>query len=723
MHDIIEQFRSAMLAAGITPPTDIIADGNKHRFSTNGKSSDKAGEYRIYMDSIPAGYFLDYRTDIYHPWRYDLKRPYTTAERTQFNEAAKKHEMEVEAERAKAALEAQNIWSSASAAPSNHPYLVKKQIKPIGIKASNNCLLIPVASNKKIMALQHIYPNGDKLFLPEGCTTKGGYFALGKPGGTVLFVEGYASGVIAHEATGYAVVITFSCYNLPLVAKCMREKFPNAIFAYCADDDFKLQKNNGLIEAQKAVNLAGGIIIKPKFNDPRPDKATDINDMAVLYGIDAVKTLINNAVNLNSTSIQGGVILTRASSIEPEPINWLWKGYLAASKFHILAGKPGTGKTTIALDFASIMSTGRNWPDGTKCDAANVVMWSGEDDINDTLVPRVIGQRGDRNRIEFISGTSTDTGDKRPFNPAIDIPKLRLTLQSRDDIKLIIIDPIATAITGDSHNNSDVRKSLQPLVDLANELNIAIVGITHFSKNSSDKDVLDQVTGSLAFGAVARIVLATSKVKIPGSSKTRCVLLRIKSNLGKFGDGFYYEVDEKELANYPGIDCPTIKWGDKTEDDINELLHQHEGKQSKLEQAKDFLTGLLGNGAMLEEEIKRIYIAAAFARATINRAKADLDIKSFKNEFTGPWWWCLPPKNSEDIEVTPHVNLITFDQFEHLRKRLLEIHPMAIEGIPLEDILLCVPREDYADLMDIEALTSFTLGLIKNGTLPRKVAG
>src|SRR5438876_2621430 len=58
------------------------------------------------------------------------------------------------------------------------------------------------------------------------------------------------------------------------------------------------------------------------------------------------------------------VSLIRGDTVNPKPIRWLWNGYLAAGKFHVLAGQPGTGKTTIALDFAAIVSSGGLWPDG-----------------------------------------------------------------------------------------------------------------------------------------------------------------------------------------------------------------------------------------------------------------------------------------------------------------------------------------------------------------------
>jgi len=43
------------------------------------------------------------------------------------------------------------------------------------------------------------------------------------------------------------------------------------------------------------------------------------------------------------------VELVGADQFKPEPIRWLWPGWLARGKLHVLAGAPGTGKTTLAM--------------------------------------------------------------------------------------------------------------------------------------------------------------------------------------------------------------------------------------------------------------------------------------------------------------------------------------------------------------------------------------
>ena len=61
MSDIINQFRDAIAAAGLTPPDEIIDDGKIHRFSSNGKPRDESGWYVLHSDGVAAGAFGDWR--------------------------------------------------------------------------------------------------------------------------------------------------------------------------------------------------------------------------------------------------------------------------------------------------------------------------------------------------------------------------------------------------------------------------------------------------------------------------------------------------------------------------------------------------------------------------------------------------------------------------------------------------------------------------------------
>ena len=73
------------------------------------------------------------------------------------------------------------------------------------------------------------------------------------------------------------------------------------------------------------------------------------------------------------------------SNVKPQAIDWLWPDWLARGKLHVLAGRPGALKTTSALGFGAVVTVGGQWPDGSPAAPGNVVMWSGEDAIDDTL--------------------------------------------------------------------------------------------------------------------------------------------------------------------------------------------------------------------------------------------------------------------------------------------------------------------------------------------------
>lgn len=96
------------------------------------------------------------------------------------------------------------------------------------------------------------------------------------------------------------------------------------------------------------------------------------------------------------------VMLLRGDSIKPEPIDWLWDGWLAAGKLHVLAGAPGTGKSTIAFALAAALTAGRWWPDGKRAPVGSVLIWSGEDDPADTIMPRLLAAGADPARIYIV---------------------------------------------------------------------------------------------------------------------------------------------------------------------------------------------------------------------------------------------------------------------------------------------------------------------------------
>lgn len=330
-----------------------------------------------------------------------------------------------------------------------------------------------------------------------------------------------------------------------------------------------------------------------------------------------------------------GVILTPGADIRPEPIAWLWDGWLARGKLHVLAGAPGQGKTTIALAFAATLTRGGRWPDGSLCQPGNVLIWSGEDDPADTLVPRLIGMDADMTRVFFITGSRID-GRVLPFDPARDIVQIAEAARRIGGVRLLVVDPLVLVVMGDSHKNTEVRRDLQPLVDLASCLQAAAIGITHLSKSSAGRDPIERVTGSIDFSAVARVVLLAAR------DKDRRILVRAKSNIGPDEGGFIYRVEQTEAR--PGIQASVLTWGEAIEGNARELLAEAEaqpGDDEEQHDAVEWLRELLRAGPTLVSEIKKSASAHGHAWRTVQRSMRRAGAQSRRVGFGKPAEWFL----------------------------------------------------------------------------------
>ena len=119
---------------------------------------------------------------------------------------------------------------------------------------------------------------------------------------------------------------------------------------------------------------------------------------------------------------------------------------------------------------------------------------------------------------------------------------------------------------------------------------------------------MDRVTGSLAFGALARVVLATAK--LPDEEGGGRILARAKNNLGADTGGFEYALEALELTDHPGVHTTRVLWGEALDGTARELLARAESQgdpdeQSALDDAKEWLRYTLSFGPV--ERYARIW--------------------------------------------------------------------------------------------------------------------
>lgn len=294
-------FRQAMRAKGIEIKDEILADGSLHRFKVEGdKHNSKNGWYIFYGDSLPAGSFGCFRRDIKETWAEKDSKAFTPSEKAAYSSRMAASQQQRDKEQAKVYDECR-VWCSATFeaakdASKNHPYLIKKGIKPHGIKAFGDSLIIPLRDSSSIIhGLQFINPDGEKRF-KAGSSKQGNYFSIGSPvDDTLLISEGFATGASLHEATGYAVAVAFDAGNLLSVAKTLRKKFSDFKIVICADNDISGVGQDKAIEAATAI---GGLLAMPS---KKP--GVDFNDLLRSDGSEAVKLCIESSVIHLETSV------------------------------------------------------------------------------------------------------------------------------------------------------------------------------------------------------------------------------------------------------------------------------------------------------------------------------------------------------------------------------------------------------------------------------------
>lgn len=232
------------------------------------------------------------------------------------------------------------------------------------------------------------------------------------------------------------------------------------------------------------------------------------------------------------------IVVVRASDIPPREVEWFWPGRIPMGKLTTFAGVGGLGKTFVLCDLTARVTRGLPWPDanGECCTPGQVLFVSGEDDYDDTLVPRMIELGADLEKVCFLT---TEAADR--FTLA-DLPLLDAALeQTGSGVRFVAIDPPTAFLGGiNDHKNAELRGLLGPLKSWASRHHVAVVFNTHVTKPQGVKvDAMMRVMGSVAW--VNAVRAAHMFTRDPEDADRR-LFIPMKNNLGPERKGLAYKL-------------------------------------------------------------------------------------------------------------------------------------------------------------------------------------
>lgn len=279
------------------------------------------------------------------------------------------------------------------------------------------------------------------------------------------------------------------------------------------------------------------------------------------------------------------LVIRSMAGVKPTNVRWLWQSRLAKGKITLFQGDPGLGKSQVTIYIASVISKGAEFYDDNSAEQGQVLFITAEDDAADTLKPRLMALDANMDNIFELQWIKTMSGKTVLFNFDKYMDQLKKVTRTLKDLKLIVVDPISAFLGSvDGNASGEVRGMLNELKNLAEELDVAVILITHNNKNSGQK-AISRSSGSHAFGAAARMVYAfgtkPQREGEPEPEKPQFAMAPIKNNLTKDPDTLLYTIEGTVVFgdNDEEIVTSSIVWHGATDHTAQEILDYRPDKK------------------------------------------------------------------------------------------------------------------------------------------------
>ncbi len=361
-----------------------------------------------------------------------------------------------------------------------------------------------------------------------------------------------------------------------------------------------------------------------------------------------------------------GLVYTLSSldGIEETSLSWLWPDFLPDNQLVHFAGASSEGKSPVTLDIIARVTAGKEWPDGTPntLGPRSVILMAGEDDLSDTVKPRLRLAGADISKVKLFEVTAKRDDKDTELSAALDRDYQGLVDATRwlDDLALIVIDPITNYLGKQSMNKEeDIRGYISmPLKGLAQDGRICIVTVGHLNKRDKEATVLQRTMGAAAFTGVPR------KVFIFGNdpkddNKHAHVMTEVRDKQVSIQYKTVAMADPQSLQKSPII---RVEWGKLVEVDADEVVNapkQRERTSNK--EVQTFLKTLLRDGAkptkVIEAALKEAGIDCDNWQRPARRVAESRQIKG-QGKNAG-WEWFLPAPEQFDLPTKKGASSVT----------------------------------------------------------------
>lgn len=346
----------------------------------------------------------------------------------------------------------------------------------------------------------------------------------------------------------------------------------------------------------------------------------------------------------NQIQTAGVPEIQSVSSIKGRKLRWIWNGRIPQGKLTILSGDPNLGKSFLTMDLAARVSTGRAWPDGEAgCEAGKVLLLSAEDDVADTIRPRLNAAGANLQRIHVLERmrregcTEPEKSQATSSRPVLlhdDVDAIGEALRRDGGYRMVIVDPISAYLDDLNQNdNSDVRRLLSRLAELAEACDVAVVIVSHHNKGGQHAPAVYRTIGSLAFTAVARSLWSVVK---DAHDAERRLLVPVKMNLVRNPLGMAFRLVEPGRVEWE----PEPLYLDADEKGENAFADTDGTDRQKM--AKEWLHALLYEKRLPSNEVKQLSRERGINNRTLWEAKKELGVKAIREGSPGVWYWELP---------------------------------------------------------------------------------